>query len=155
MMDLENSLDLDALLDPERLAAAWQTARERPQVIEMEEGDEIAEREIAERELAEGDEIAKIEDATGETFAVEAPALPIAQAHQQFLDEIDRTLAAVPAIADQARRALAVPLAQLAKAIDPVDLPAAEAAIDQLEDLWQALLSTAGWPRVPLCANVA
>jgi hypothetical protein len=129
MTDLEPGLDLDALLDPARLAAAWQLAHARPAAV----SDEL---------VAEADEATEAGEPAREA------ALPVALAHQQVLDEIEHTLAAMPAIADKARRALAVPLAQLAQAIAPLDLAAAEAALDQLEDVWQTLLSEAGWPRI-------
>jgi hypothetical protein len=132
MTDADQSLDLDALLDPVRLAAAWQSARERPAAVsEADDTDAFA---------AEATDV-------GEP-AREAP-LPVAQAHQQLLEEIEHTLAAAPAIAAKARRILVAPLAQLARAIDPLALAAAELALDQLEDLWQALLSDAGWPKIP------
>jgi hypothetical protein len=139
MTDADQSLDLDALLDPVRLAAAWQIARDRPATAH--ETDEVA------GDGDDGDAFAAEATDPGEP-AREAP-LPVALAHQQFLDEIEHTLAAVPAIAAKARRVLAAPLAQLARAIDPVDLAAAEVVLDQLEDLWQALLSDAGWPAIP------
>lgn len=113
---MDAARDLDDLLDPARLAAAWDAARPR-----------------TEPELG----------------AIEAPAAPVDDAHAQLRAEIERTLAACPAIADRARVMLAAPLAQLAAALDPLDLAAAERALDQLEDLWQALLSDAGWPALP------
>jgi hypothetical protein len=141
MTDADQSLDLDALLDPVRLAAAWQIARERPAVAsEAHEDDEVSEGDDADAFAAE---------ATDAGAPARAAPLPVALAHQQLLDEIEHTLAAVPAIAAKARSVLAVPLAQLAKAIDPIELAAAEVALDQLEDLWQALLSDAGWPKIP------
>jgi hypothetical protein len=138
MTDADQSLDLDALLDPVRLAAAWQVARARPSAV-TETDDEEA--------VGEGDAFGAETTDAGEPLR--AAALPVALAHQQLLDEIEHTLAAVPAIAAKARRVLTAPLAQLAQAIDPVELAAAELALDQLEDLWQALLSDAGWPKLP------
>jgi hypothetical protein len=138
MTDADQSLDLDALLDPVRLAAAWEVTRDRPAAVDEVEA------------VGEGDDDdAFAAEATDTGEQAREASLPVALAHQQFLDEIEHTLAAVPAIAAKARRVLAAPLAQLAQAIDPVDLAAAEIVLDQLEDLWQALLSDAGWPAIP------
>lgn len=130
--DDDPGLELEALLDPTRLAAAWEVARER-----------AAEADAAAPEPAPTEE----PDASLLVPAVPAP-LPLAVAYRQLLDELDRTLAAAPGLAARAHRVLAVPLAQLAAAIDPPDRGAAEAAIDDLEDLLQAVLSEAGWPAI-------
>jgi hypothetical protein len=157
MTESEQGLDLEALLDPARLAAAWQVAHARQAVSEAEIEAEI-EHEAEIQPLEAG---ARPEDDGGavvaEELAVEAtraseqapPPLPVSRAHQHFRDELEHTLAAVPALADKARRVLGVPLAQLAQALEPLDLAAAEAALDQLEDVWHALLLDAGWPRIP------
>ncbi len=143
----DSMLELEALLDPARLAAAWQIARERPATV----------RDVDEVDDAVGAFDEGSEEASSETFAAEAtdpgePArdapLPLGVAHHQLLDEIEHTLAAVPAIAAKARRVLVTPLAQLVQALEPIDRAAAELALDQLEDLWQALLADAGWPKI-------
>jgi len=147
MSDADQSLDLDALLDPVRLAAAWQVARARPAALS-----EADEREAVGEGGDRDDFAAEATDAEAPAYAAEVPRgapLPVARAHQQLLEEIEHTLAAVPAIAVKARHVLVVPLAQLAQAIEPIDLAAAEVALDQLEDLWQLLLSDAGWPAIP------
>lgn len=143
MSESDPILELEALLDPARLAAAWQVARERPPAAVAEASD-----------AGPGSDDPAAEIEAPEVNAVEVeparPApLPVALAHRQLLDEIERTLAASPGLAAKARRVLSTPLAQLAQGIDPVDLAAAEAALDQLEDVLQALLSEAGWPESP------
>jgi hypothetical protein len=157
MTETEQELELDALLDPARLAAAWQVAHARQATVredayELEglaagEGDARDAREAGDGSAVVADELAA--EATLASEPAPPAPLPVAQAHQQFRDEIEHTLAAIPAIADKARRVLAVPLAQLAAALEPLDLAAAEAALDQLEDVWQAMLSDAGWPQIP------
>jgi len=150
MSDLEAEpvLELDALLDSGRLATAWQVAHDRapirtPAAVEPGEPEPF-------EDGAEGD------DDTAEIPAmVEAPAVapglpvagpPVAVTHRALLDELDRVLAGSPGLAAKARRVLAAPLAQLAQVIDPLDAGAAEAVLDDLEDVFQALLSAAGWP---------
>jgi hypothetical protein len=147
-------LELEELLDPTRLATAWQVAGERPPTAA---GAGMAT--PAPGAIAAGGSgapgTAGPDDAAGTATAAEAagaPALtaplPVALAHRQLLDELERTLAASPGLAAKAGRVLAVPLARLAAVIDPdpLDLGAAEVVIDDLEDVLQALLSAAGWP---------
>lgn len=166
MTESDPILELDALLDPARLAAAWQVARDRPaSVAEVADVPDVADdadavpvsrdraAEVTATEVMAAEVTAA--DAVAADAAVEAgepalpTALPVALAHRQLLDEIERTLAAAPGLADRARRVLAVPLAQLAQKLDPIDLAAAESVLDQLEDVSQALLSEAGWPELP------
>ena len=139
--DDDPSLELEELLDPTRLAAAWEVARERAAEEAAGAADAAEEADASAPAPARAEE----PDTTAVIPAVPAP-LPLAVAYRQLLDELDRTLAAAPGIAAKAHRVLAVPLAQLAAAIDPPDRGAAEAAIDDLEDLLQAVLSDAGWP---------
>lgn len=138
MSESDPILDLEALLDPARLAAAWQVARERPPAAVAEAPD-----------AGPGSDDPAAEVEAPEVEPARPAPLPVALAHRQLLDEIERTLAASPGLAAKARRVLSTPLAQLAQGIDPVDLAAAEAALDQLEDVLQALLSEAGWPESP------
>ncbi len=174
MSETDPILELDALLDPARLAAAWQIARERPLAAEDRgldgpgpeadalgidapgidapeidapeiDAPEIDAPEIDASGIDASDAGASGRHASDESEPARAAPPPVAVAHRQLLDELERTLAA-PGLAAGARRVLSVPLAQLAAAIDPVDLAAAEAAIDQLEDVLQALLSEARWP---------
>ncbi len=152
MSETDPILELDALLDPARLAAAWQIARDRPPAAE-DRGSDAPEPEADALEIdaleidAPGADV-PAHRASDEGEPARAAPLPVAVAHRQLLDELERTLAA-PGLAAGARRVLSVPLAQLAAAIDPVDLAAAEVAIDQLEDVLQALLSEARWPERP------
>jgi len=162
MSETDPILELDALLDPARLAAAWQTARERSPVEvadaagagRFDDAALGAEADALEADALEADvpEADAPETDAPETDAPEAgePAraapLPVALAHRRLCDEIERTWAASPGAAANARRVLSAPLAQLAAAIEPVDLAAAEIALDQLEDVLQALLSETGWP---------
>lgn len=150
MTETDPILELDALLDPTRLAAAWQVARDRPASV-AEVGDAADAVPVTIDDAAEVTAAsAAAPDAAVEDGEPALPAaLPVAVAHRQLLDEIERTLAAAPGLADRARRILAVPLAQLAQKLDPIDLVAAEAALDQLEDMFQAVLSEAGWPVSP------
>ena len=157
MSETDPILELDALLDPARLAAAWQTARERSpvEVADAAGAGRFDDAALgAEADALEADALeADVPEADApETDAPEAgePAraapLPVALAHRRLCDEIERTWAASPGAAANARRVLSAPLAQLAAAIEPVDLAAAEIALDQLEDVLQALLSETGWP---------
>jgi len=145
----DSILELDALLDPARLAAAWQGAGERapataPAVVTPAPG----------AVAADGAGTGDPDDAAGAAQAVSAaarPALPVALAHRQLLEELERTkrlLAASPRVS--AERVLSAPLAQLAAVVGatgaPLDLAAAEAVLDELEDVLQALLSAARWP---------
>lgn len=164
MTDTDQSLDLDALLDPARLAAAWQLAHDRPATVseadDADDGDDAFAAEATDAgepvrgpplpvALAHSQVLDFAVEATDAGEPMRGPPLPVALAHSQFLDEIERTLAAVPAMAAKARRVLVAPLAHLAQALEPLDLAAAELALDQLEDAWQALLADAGWPQVP------
>jgi hypothetical protein len=160
MSDVDPILDLEALLDPLRLAVAWQIAHERPAAIMEVAGASTTAAEAApEVEMSEDTAPVRAtmrdawpagtasEGSMTSAESLEEPArapLPIALAHRQLLDEIERTMAASPTLAARARRVLSVPLAQLAQLL--VDDVAAEAALDQLEDVLQALLSEAGWP---------
>lgn len=171
-------LELDEMLDPTRLAAAWQVAHERTPVAAARTA--TATSDAVDPSAPAG--AASPDDTTGAVFSASAAsaasaagarpaALPVALAHRQFLDELERTLAASPGLAANAHRVLAVPLARLAALIDPteeVSAPpgnvaagppgaatpgieppgagAADAVLDELEDLLQALLSAAGWP---------
>ncbi|HEX3760695.1 MAG TPA: hypothetical protein VHW23_18395 [Kofleriaceae bacterium] len=165
MSDTDPILELDALLDPARLAAAWQVAHDRPPAAAVVAGRgsdgpapeiDALEADAFEIDVPEIDALeADAPDADGprrhasdEGEPAWAAPLPVALAHRQLLDELERTLAA-PGLAAHARRVLSVPLAQLAAVIDPIDLAAAEATLDQLEDVLQALLSEAGWPASP------
>ena len=147
MSEADPILELDALLDPARLATAWQVARERPPAaVEIADADPGSDDPAAEAPAPEALAPEALAPEDGEP--ARAAPLPVAVAHRQLQGEIERTLAASPGLAARARRVLAVPLAQLGAVIDstPVDLDAAEAALDQLEDVLQALLSDAGWP---------
>jgi len=146
-------LELEELLDPRRLATAWQVAGERPPTAA---GAAMASPAPGAVAAASGGAGTASPDAATDTAlaapGVSAPALtaplPVALAHRLLLDEIERILAASPGLAAKARRVLSAPLAQLAAAMEaaPLDLGAAEAVIDDLEDVLQALLSDAGWP---------
>jgi hypothetical protein len=201
MNDSEPILDLDALLDSSRLAAAWHSAGERtpiatggaaapggsrdrdaaraaPEPLRAEAAAPVAEwaaEWAAEPALGTAVE-PRVDPATGPVVRmaddpavrvadepIPAPPRPVAQAHRELLDEIERTLAASPGLA-RARRALAAPLAELARALAPLDRPGAldprgelepagpldlgavEPVLDQLEDVLCAVLSAAGWP---------
>jgi hypothetical protein len=141
--DDDPGLELEELLDPTRLAAAWEVARERAAEEAAGAADAAEEPDVSAPAPAPAEE----PDAAALVPILPAP-LPLAVAYRQLLDELDRTLAAAPGLAARAHRVLAVPLAQLAAAIDPPDRGAAEAAIDDLEDLLQAVLSDAGWPAI-------
>lgn len=146
-VDDDPGLELEELLDPTRLAAAWEVARER--AAEAAAGAGVGAPGAAEEPDAAAPEPAPTEEPDASLLVPAVPApLPPAVAYRQLLDELDRTLAAAPGLAARAHRVLAVPLAQLAAAIDPPDRGAAEAAIDDLEDLLQAVLSEAGWPAI-------
>jgi hypothetical protein len=151
-LEAEPAFELDALLDSGRLAAAWQISHDRAPIRTA--AAEI--REPGERDGADPDRA----DDTAEMPAVAGPepepivaqpalpvaALPMAVAHRALLDELERVIAGSPGFAAKARRVLAAPLAQLAQVIDPLDAGAAEAVLDDLEDVFQALLSATGWP---------
>jgi hypothetical protein len=147
----ESILELDALLDPARLAAAWQQAVERAPVTATAV---VPPAPGAIAVGADGAGTGDPDDAAGAAQAASAaarPALPVALAHRQLLEELERTkrlLAASPKVA--AERVLSAPLAQLAAVVGatgaPLDLAAAEAVLDELEDVLQALLSAARWP---------
>ena len=167
----DSMLELEALIDPARLAAAWRIARERASADEARGAVPRRDAGAREREGSDADaprlepaevesfEAAPSEVAPPETNPQVEPAQvgepvraapgPVALAHRQLLDEIERTVAASPGLAANARRVLSAPLAQLAQGIEPLDLAAAEAALDLLEDILQALLSEAGWPESP------
>jgi hypothetical protein len=155
MNDTDPMLDLDALLDPARLAAAWQVARDRPLAAAAAAAAPVPEPRAVwtgasgDAGTVDPDDAAHEPAPAGESEPARAAPLAVALAHRQFLDEIERSLAASPGLAARARRVLTVPLAQLARAIDPVDLAATEVALDLLEDVLQALLSEAGWPESP------
>jgi hypothetical protein len=183
MSETDPILELDALLDPARLAVAWQLAHARSPVAVADAAsagpvsDAVPEVEAPDPEAPDPEapdpeapdpeapevEAPEVEAPEVETPEIEAPdeeparvaplPLPVALAYRELLDEIERTWAASPAIAGRARRVLSATLAQLAAVIDPSDLPvdlaAAEAALDQLEDVLQALLAEAGWPESP------
>jgi hypothetical protein len=145
-LESERVLGIDEMLDATRLASAWQVAHE-------EAGDPARD---PTRDTLTDAIVQPIDDAitdatagaTTAPTAVPGPAAPLALplAHRHVLDALDRLLAASPSLAVKARRVLAVPLSRLAAVIDPLDAPAAETALDDLEDLLQALLSAAGWP---------
>jgi hypothetical protein len=164
MSETDPILDLDALLDPARLAAAWQVARDRSPAaaaagataedrgsngpgpeIDAPEAD-APEADAPEADAPEAD--APGHHASDEGVPARPAPLPVAVAHRQLLDELEHTLAA-PGLTASARRILSAPLAQLAQATEPLDLAAAETALDQLEDVLAALLSEAGWPQSP------
>jgi hypothetical protein len=139
--------ELEELLDSSRLAAAWQVALAR-----------AAEPVVTGRAVeAEAAEQAVPAEPPPEPPAPPAipPPLPVAVAYGVLLDELARTFAAA-GFTEAEERALAVPRAQLAAALDPIDGPldgpldgaAAEQALDELEDLLQSLMAPAGWPTV-------
>ena len=139
------ALELDELLDPTRLAAAWQVAHLDPEPAPLAL--------TATRADAPDEGVGPDGDPNGDVTAdapsppiTAAPALTVPLAHRQLLDELEQTIRACPALGAPARHVLTVPLAQLADALAPLEAAAAEAALDALEDLLQSLLATAGWP---------
>lgn len=149
-LDAEPALELDALLDSGRLAAAWHVAHDRAPIRTA----AAVAAELVEPDASDGGDLHAADTAEmpavaePEPVMVAAPvaALPVAVAHRALLDELERVIAGSPGFAAKARRVLAAPLAQLAQVIDPLDAGAAEAVLDDLEDVFQALLSATGWP---------
>jgi hypothetical protein len=156
--DADPVLELDALLDSARLATAWELAHQRAATAQETAAQEAAAQEAAAQEAAAQEAELGPDGATGAAEGASAPEsalapaapppLPLALAHRRLFDELERTQAASPRFAATAGRVLAVPLAQLTDAIaaDKLDAGAAEAMLDDLEDLLQALLAAAGWP---------
>ncbi|HSS01560.1 MAG TPA: hypothetical protein VLM79_31090 [Kofleriaceae bacterium] len=72
------------------------------------------------------------------------PELSVAEAHRRFCDELDCLLAA--RCGPGARAVLTAPLGRLAAGLTSDDVAAAGAALDDLEDVLQAVLIAAGWP---------
>jgi hypothetical protein len=145
-LDAEPALELDALLDSGRLAAAWHVAHDRAPIRTA----AAAAAEVVEPGASDGADLRAADTAEMPAVAEPEPmtvaALPVAVAHRALLDELERVIAGSPGFAAKARRVLAAPLAQLAQVIDPLDAGAAEAVLDDLEDVFQALLSATGWP---------
>jgi len=143
-LEAEPALELDALLDSGRLAAAWHVAHDRAPIRTA----AAVAAELAEPDASDGGDLhaadtAEMPVAEPELVMV---AAPVAVAHRALLEELERVIAGSPGFAAKARRVLAAPLAQLAQVIDPLDAGAAEAVLDDLEDVFQALLSATGWP---------
>lgn len=168
MSGFDAELALDALLDPARLATAWQVAHDRAVAKATDDAPSVRGEHVVDTPPVVASTSSVLSEVAPTAVSVAAPtavsvaapaalagvppvaapaALPVAIAHRRVLDELDRLLAAgLPATA---RVVLTAPLAQLAAVLDPpgpLDAVAAEAALDALEDVFQAVLSAARWP---------
>lgn len=133
LVDAKPILELDELLDSSRLAAAWQVAHERtaptaaPAVTAASRaassGGGAVGGDAAVGALGGDLEVTALDEPTARSAGAAAatpavpPPLPVPEAYRNLLDEIDRTLAAAPAVADHARPTLEPVLTRLAAAL--------------------------------------